>query len=142
MRHKPPPPSFPDPTQTNKRASQLPTSLHDITKKSKCQEGPESPKETKRENKKYLQDLQTRGKRTPILEKKDKNGFTLPRRPRSSKPLHSPSRHHHPNPTVPALTSRAPAPSRRNPDSLPCKRRQPAFDADSAGRASCECDGG
>ena len=33
MRHKPPPPSFPDPTQTNKRASQLPTSLHDITKK-------------------------------------------------------------------------------------------------------------
>ena len=142
MRHKPPPPSFPDPTQTNKRASQLPTSLHDITKKKQMPRRTGIAQGNKKRKQKVLARPPNSREKDANPGKKDKNGFTLPRRPRSSKPLHSPSRHHLPNPTVPALTSRAPAPSRRNPDSVPRKRRQPAFNADSAGRASCECDGG
>lgn len=142
MRHKPPPPSFPDPTQTNKRASQLPTSLHDITKKKQMPRRTGIAQGNKKRKQKVLARPPNSREKDANPGKKDKNGFTLPRRPRSSKPLHSPSRHHLPNPTVPALASRAATPSRRNPDPLPCKRRQPAFDADSAGRASCECDGG
>ena len=145
MRHKPPPPSFPDPTQnkqTGFTAADFTSQHHKKKAKPKGQVRPESPKETKRTCKtsknSQEKDANPGGKR-----KRQKNGFfTLPRRPRSPKPLHPPPRHHLPNPTVPALASRAATPSRRNPDPLPCKRRQPAFDADSAGRASCECDGG